>query len=576
MREVDYSNTPGYDRNTSEYYRYGSGYRGFDFVSRVVMIAAMVVATICLLAQTGAYGALSGSLVGGEEAWQVASAPYIDANIGGDDESEVEEEIIVVPTVTVKPDMIAAARLMGGVSAAVSLFMEDGATTNGSGAADWNPSAFTSMAAAGNNGFSLLANDKPVGADIVGSGELDDNGDGGALVIGDGPVPSAAFYGDSQNGSAYNGSAYNGNTNINMLFNGFAFNGAGYGGAAQNGYSNGYTSGYNGYNGYMNGYHDGDGAGFPAVHTFFSSLYNFSYDVASAHQAQLDMRADSLSYARQLAAAKYLAQAAYQTQIAGRQAFIDAHGKSAADMSEGEINAKYNNDYFMERLREMGFFRNDKYSNDVNRRNAIIRAQSAFNLPITAKIDLETKRALIDGTDYVPRDYFTEAHPEGMWVVINRYERHLTLYIDDTVIAKYPVAVGSPMRLTPEGKFTFVSKAVNPRWGGGGHAAPVAGGAPNNPLGKRWMGLSIGGGGSYGVHGNISAYSIGTFASNGCIRMINTDVEQLYEVIQIGTPVWVGTTEKLQEWGVYQMLGSWEPDQPDFHDYLPQSLLYEE
>jgi lipoprotein-anchoring transpeptidase ErfK/SrfK len=163
-----------------------------------------------------------------------------------------------------------------------------------------------------------------------------------------------------------------------------------------------------------------------------------------------------------------------------------------------------------------------------------------------------------------------------MWVVIDKSARILTVYIGAEVFSKYPVAVGSNPGFTPEGQFTFVSKAKNPRWGGGGYASPVAGGAPNNPLGKRWIGISKGGGGQYGVHGNVSAYSIGTNASHGCVRMINSDVEEMYEYIAIGTPLWIGTTQKLAEWGVYQQLGSWAPVLPDFNDYLPEKWMYEE
>ena len=313
-----------------------------------------------------------------------------------------------------------------------------------------------------------------------------------------------------------------------------------------------------------------------ALNVLFSTLYDFSSAVAGAHQARLDARADSISYARQLAAAKYLSQSAYQIELSARQAFIDEYGMSAADMNDSDISKLFKNDYFQDRLKELGFYKEDKYGADVNRRNAIIRAQSAFNIPITAKIDLNTKRALINGSDFVPKDTFTGGHPDGMWVVIDKSARILTVYIDDVVFKKYPVAVGATIALTPEGHFTFVSKAVNPRWGGGGYASPIAGGAPNNPLGKRWMGLSKGGGGQYGVHGNVSPYSIGTNASHGCVRMINSDVEELYEYIKIGTPVWIGTTVKLAEWGIYQQLGSWTPDPPNYLDYFPQQALYDE
>jgi len=114
------------------------------------------------------------------------------------------------------------------------------------------------------------------------------------------------------------------------------------------------------------------------------------------------------------------------------------------------------------------------------------------------------------------------------------------------------VATGKRPGLTPEGKFSIVTKSVNPAWGGGGYASPVRGGSPSNPLGYRWMGLSIGGGGTYGIHGNANAASIGTYASMGCIRMINSDVESAFEYIPTGTPVWIGTDGRLADMGVRQ------------------------
>ena len=310
---------------------------------------------------------------------------------------------------------------------------------------------------------------------------------------------------------------------------------------------------------------------FQPLDAFFAAAGDLTEGVAEAHKELLEKRLGSITYARQISAAKFLSVSEYETELAWRAAFVEKNGAPGDQLGEDDISRLYSKDYFTERLNELGFYKNDKYGADVNRRNAIIRAQSHFNIPITAKIDLTTKRALIEGTDYTPRDVLTGEHPEGLWVVIDKSARILTVYVGDEVFLKYPVAVGSNIGLTPEGQFTFVIKAKNPRWGGGGYASPIAGGAPNNPLGKRWMGLSKGGGGSYGVHGNVSPYSIGTNASHGCVRMINSDVEELYEYIEVGTPVWVGTTSKLQEWGVYQLLGCWAPKPPNFWDYMPDN-----
>ena len=145
---------------------------------------------------------------------------------------------------------------------------------------------------------------------------------------------------------------------------------------------------------------------------------------------------------------------------------------------------------------------------------------------------------------------FNAEIPEARWIIINKTNNTLYHLIGEEVIKKYPVATGKHASLTPEGKFKIVTKLRNPAWGGAGRYTPVRGGAPNNPLGKRWMGLSKGGGGEYGIHGNSDSNSIGRYVSLGCIRMFNNDVELIYELIELGTPVWIGSEGRLKEFGI--------------------------
>lgn len=145
---------------------------------------------------------------------------------------------------------------------------------------------------------------------------------------------------------------------------------------------------------------------------------------------------------------------------------------------------------------------------------------------------------------------FTKEVPNNNWIIINKSNNTLYYLSKTELIKKYPVATGKKPEYTPEGKFHIVNKLINPAWGGAGYAKPVKGGAPNNPLGKRWMGLSINGGGTYGIHGNADESSVGTYASLGCIRMHNADVVELFEEIKLNTPVWIGTNESLEDLGV--------------------------
>lgn len=146
--------------------------------------------------------------------------------------------------------------------------------------------------------------------------------------------------------------------------------------------------------------------------------------------------------------------------------------------------------------------------------------------------------------------YFSSEVPKGQWIFINKSSNTLYFLQGQEVINKYNVATGKTQLDTPEGKFSIVVKLVNPAWGGAGRYEPIRGGDPSNPLGKRWLGLNIGGGGEYGIHGNAAYNSIGKYVSLGCIRMYNEDVESLFARVAKGTPVWIGNEYKLQEFGI--------------------------
>jgi len=180
-------------------------------------------------------------------------------------------------------------------------------------------------------------------------------------------------------------------------------------------------------------------------------------------------------------------------------------------------------------LKKLGYYKQgDHLDEEINNRNAVVRFQSDHNLIVDGSFGSKSTEALLKrlkDDHFKYRDTIKEPPTQEKWITINKTKRILTLYKGSQVIKKYPIAQGKLPNLTPEGKFSIVTRAINPTWGGAGIAQPVAGGAPNNPLGYRWMGLSVGGGGSYGIHGNNNPKSIGTNASMGCVRMINSDVD---------------------------------------------------
>lgn len=224
---------------------------------------------------------------------------------------------------------------------------------------------------------------------------------------------------------------------------------------------------------------------------------------------------------------------------------------SISEVSNTENKMNINSISFTDFLKQKGYYKNESSDEALNMRNATLRFQSSCNLVADGIYGPKTEAAFkksLEGFKY--NDTVKNAPLQNYWITINKTNKVLTLYDGTNVVKKYPVATGVDPSYTPEGKFSVVIKVVDPYWNDGTSSA--AGGSPDNPLGHRWMGLSIGGGSAYGIHGNNSPYSIGTYASHGCIRMINSDVEQLYDNIATGTPVWIGTNSELASWGINQ------------------------
>jgi lipoprotein-anchoring transpeptidase ErfK/SrfK len=128
----------------------------------------------------------------------------------------------------------------------------------------------------------------------------------------------------------------------------------------------------------------------------------------------------------------------------------------------------------------------------------------------------------------------------GPVIVISRSANRLYLYRGARKWKTFGVATGQAAYPTPSGQFTIVSKQLNPWWYP--PASPWAAGmspippGPGNPLGTRWMGLSMPG---VGIHGTPDAASIGYSASHGCIRMNIPDAEWLFEHVSEGTTVFI-------------------------------------
>ncbi|MEO8377686.1 MAG: L,D-transpeptidase family protein [Candidatus Sumerlaeota bacterium] len=105
----------------------------------------------------------------------------------------------------------------------------------------------------------------------------------------------------------------------------------------------------------------------------------------------------------------------------------------------------------------------------------------------------------------------------------------------------YRVRTGREVGTTPTGEFKILNKKSAPIWRpGNGHT--YLAGDPNNELGTRWMSFDKD---ILGIHGTLHPETVGEYASNGCVGMHTADVEELFELINVGTPLSIIGTQDL-------------------------------
>jgi lipoprotein-anchoring transpeptidase ErfK/SrfK len=77
-----------------------------------------------------------------------------------------------------------------------------------------------------------------------------------------------------------------------------------------------------------------------------------------------------------------------------------------------------------------------------------------------------------------------------------------------------------------------INRIVNPVWYKQNAVVPAD--SPENILGTRWMGIDKQG---YGIHGSEDPGAIGKQVTAGCVRLTNSDVEELFDIVPAGTEV---------------------------------------
>jgi len=155
--------------------------------------------------------------------------------------------------------------------------------------------------------------------------------------------------------------------------------------------------------------------------------------------------------------------------------------------------------------------------------------RSVFSAPHHKKTE-RTERGLVSLSGYSPGT-----------IVIKTRERRLYYVVGNGKAVRYPVGVGRPDKQW-SGQSAISGKYIKPAWSPPEEiirdnpriSRLIPSGAPNNPMGAAALTLA---GGEYAIHGTNRPGSVGGFVSYGCIRMLNSDILDLFDRVAVGTTV---------------------------------------
>ncbi len=119
-------------------------------------------------------------------------------------------------------------------------------------------------------------------------------------------------------------------------------------------------------------------------------------------------------------------------------------------------------------------------------------------------------------------------------IVVDKSDNTLTLYSGEAFFKKYPVRTGKYDFQTPVGEYVIENKKKDPEWYNPRDNKRYPSGHPENELGTRWMSFYRD---QLGIHGTIHPDTIGQYASYGCVGMLKEDVEELFDIVPLKTPI---------------------------------------
>jgi lipoprotein-anchoring transpeptidase ErfK/SrfK len=241
----------------------------------------------------------------------------------------------------------------------------------------------------------------------------------------------------------------------------------------------------------------------------------------------------------------------------GRTAAIESipHAQAPKDRkkksTKSDKTAKANTGGNDGRLENDGELRSEQQI-QPNLFEAIFGGGGAQLLPQTRDLDAalrtkEARRPFNVKPEFQPQSVHYSGYARGT-IIIDTSKKFLYLMESSNTARRYPIAVGRE-GLQFKGSATIGDKQEWPRWiptldmqkREPRHYGQYKDGMPGgltNPLGARAMYVYQGKRDTHiRIHGTIQPSSIGTSASNGCFRMFNDQVMDLYRRVRIGTPV---------------------------------------
>lgn len=215
-----------------------------------------------------------------------------------------------------------------------------------------------------------------------------------------------------------------------------------------------------------------------------------------------------------------------------RNAYSDAIGMDGARFLDQATT-----DRLAERLNELNEYL--VFSPNGKVRGAIYHTiQNGEKLTdVARKYNLDSWRSLVDINKINPATLQAgmkiKILPGRVFILINKRDFTLSWYLDGIFIRRYRCATGAVETETPPGRYEICKIEANPDWRDPKTGKTYKFGEPGHLIGSRWMAMRGEGTNGLGIHGTTNPESMGKKASNGCIRLLKKDVEELYGFVSV-------------------------------------------